>query len=43
MDLFKINFCVLTHARLANEVDNPLFAFVAGQIQAVGEIPNSAV
>ena len=36
--LAKVDLCVRAHARLANEVDDPLLALVAREVEAPGEV-----
>ena len=38
MNLFKIDFGVGAHSGLTNEVDNPFFAYISGEVETVREI-----
>jgi hypothetical protein len=33
--LFEINFSICPHARLVDEIDNPFFTFILGEVQSL--------
>ena len=36
--LFEIDFGICTHTSLADEIDDPLFAFIFGEVQSLRQI-----
>ena len=38
-NLLQVDLCVGAHARLADEVDDPLLALIGGEVKTLGEVP----